>query len=148
MTDQSVLPIATTHIFVNVPKHLNERISEELLRDVEEQVLSQYQESFARSSFTDLGLEICKATTRRGCLVVEITVGASIVAIPSILVAIKDYKSFKESLIEIGADVRKIWFKIKHLKATKPACVMKIELQEDAIETAIDELNRRKRNDT
>ena len=149
MNDQNTIPIATTHIFVNVPKHLNHSISAGLLSDVEEQVLSQYLERFQGSGLADLGLEVCRVSTRRGCLVVEITIGASAIAIPSILAAIKGYKPLKESLFEIGSDVKHIWFKTKHLKSTKTACVMKIELEtEKAIEDAIKDLEQRRRNDT
>lgn len=147
MQNKKMIPIAKTHIFVNVPKHMHYRIPDELMQDVQEQVMEQYRSSFNSSKVAECGFEISGVKTRRGCLVVEITIAA--VAIPSILVAIKDYKAFKESLFEIGKDVKHIWFKVRHLQVTKPACVMKIELEERAtIEAAIRELEKRREDDT
>ena len=144
MENNELITIATTSIFVNVPKHLAGSIKKELIYDVQEQVVSQYREILNTQEFIPAKLEITNVNAIRGCIVIEISIGASIVALPAIYAALKDYKSFKESIYEIGKDVKHVWFWIKHLKVNKPVCVQKISIQDRvAIEQAIKKLEAR-----
>lgn len=144
MDKSELVTIATTSIFVNIPKHLSGSIKKELLYDVQEQVTSQYREILNRQELIPANLEISNVLAIRGCIVIEVSIGVSLVALPAIYAALKDYKAFKESLYEIGKDVKSVWFSYKNLKATKPTCVQKITIQEkSAIKEAMMDLKAR-----
>jgi len=144
MEASNLITIATTYIFVNIPKQLNGLISDDLLLDVERQVVTQYKEVLSASQYIHPEFEISKVHTKRGCIVVEISIGLSVVAVPTIYVILKDYKAFKESLYEIGKDVKTVWFKVRGKKESKSACVQKITVDDkQAIEEAIRELSKR-----
>lgn len=146
MEMNNLVELATTHIFVNVPKTLLGRLSKEIICDIEEQVVSNYRNLL--SGFDELeGLEIFEVVTRQGCIIIEITIGVRDSAIDSIGQLITDHNKFREILYSIGSSLSSVSFNVNEDPTLKSTCVMKILLSEkmtilDSIDKGLQAMNR------
>jgi hypothetical protein len=143
MNQNELITIATTSFFINLPPQLNGAVSDELLNNIEQQIVAQYRSLLRTTESLPTRFDITHTQSLRGCIIIEISIGAGAIAlaIPSVLAAIRDYKTFKESLREMGKDVRGAWFAVKGGEVEKAVCVMDVQLEnEQAVDDAIREL--------
>lgn len=138
MEMNNLVELATTHIFVNVPKALLGRLSKEIVCDVEEQVVSNYRNLLSRFDEFE-GFEILEVRTRQGCIIVEITVGIQNSVLDRITPLITDHNKFREMLHNLGKSLNSVSFNVNEVTTLKSTCVMKILIPEKlTIQNSID----------
>lgn len=130
MESDDLIKLATTHIFVNIPKAPPGGISTEIVCDVEKQVVSNYRSLLAKCDEIE-GLEIFEVVTRRGCIIVQVSVGVKKSAVATSLELLTDHNKFREVLCSIGKKLNGVVFNINEEHILKSTCVMKILLSDE-----------------
>ena len=96
-------------IFVNLPRGVDEDLTRKEQRYIEELVVEQYSSRLGRSKYGNI-IRIADTFSRRGCVVVTITLVAVAGGIASF---VKDYPKYREGLIAIGKDIGTLSLKLR-----------------------------------
>jgi len=130
MEVNKLVKLATTHIFVNIPKTLQNSLSDEIVLEVEEQVVSNYLSLLSNSEKYIHGLEVCDVKAKRGCIIIEISIGISASLIPKKLISTTGYEAFRKFLYDLGMSLNNVKFTVNDTQVFMPSCVMKMALAE------------------